>query len=80
MAALAPTFLLIAVMIVSCAGAHAQYDNIKDVITRAAGDFAASVHTSLATGALASGICLERSDQTSNKDTCQNQPSGELHS
>lgn len=79
MAARAPTFLLIAVMIVSCAGAHAQYDNIMDVITRAAGDFAASLKTKIDTGFLASGICLERSDQTSNKETCQNQPSSELH-
>ena len=80
MSARAPTLVLIAVMIVSCAGAHAQYDNIKDVITRAAGELAASAHTSLQKGALASGICLTRIDQTSNKDTCQNQPPCELHS
>ena len=72
----ASVLLLIAIMIASHAGAQAQYDNIKDVIVRAAGDYAASLHTSLATGALAQGICLQRSDQTASKDTCVNQPSG----
>ena len=79
MSARASTLLLIGVMIASCAGAQAQYDNIKDMISRAAGDFAASVGTSISTGALASGICLERTDQTSNSITCQSQPSSELH-
>lgn len=76
MSAQARGLLLVSVLVVFCASAHAQYDNIKDVITRAAGDLASASHTTIVTGALASGICLERTDQTSNRDTCQNQPQG----
>jgi len=58
------------------AGADAPSNtvDIRKVLTRAAGDFANSLGSSLATGALNNGVCLARSDDTTNKDKCVNQP------
>ena len=51
--------------------AHGQTD-LKEVLARAADDFADSLDTSIDTSKLSQGLCLSRDD-----DGCDDQPTGE---
>lgn len=68
-------FLLIAGC---CSLAFSQQSDIVRILTRAANDLADQAKTKITTGALASGLCFQRSDPTNNKDKCVDQPSGKL--
>ena len=70
------SYVIVATLLAVSMDVYGQND-IKNILTKAANDFAASFGTTIATGALASGVCLSRDDQTGAKDTCTAQPASE---